>query len=839
MSPFPIPVEWAEPLAWTLIHFLWQGVALAAAGLAWLLVSRWRGAEARYACWMAVLTLMVLAPLVTFGISVSTMAERRGETARLEISKETTDGEIEKQSPHELLGALSKFDPATARELAGLLMAASTPDDVAQVPPVSSNASAGSVDIVFAGRTWSQWLTLAWLVGICLASLRLGVAGLGIWRIHSRLVPATEAMTLLMHDLARRLDLMAPPRIAFSPDVPEPLVLLWLRPVILWPASWAAGVSPTVLEAVLAHELAHIRRHDLWVNLGQRLVETVFFFHPCVWWVSKQIRIERELCCDALAVQVTGQPLEYAQALEMVAQRRWAFRSPAEGFEAQLAIGMGGNRMALLHRVKRVLGVESSTAGSHWWGLGLAVCSLSLMGWMGSTLWSAPEDERRRGEDDSAYTEEDDRPRPPRPHERPRPKHEEDRERDRDWDREYNRDRGHDRGPQRERHPLPPPHRHEGPHARAEHRPPHALMRELIHSLRELENRGEEGRRQKEEILRHLLAVLEEDAPPPPGGPAGRGPDSRRPEPRHPEPRHHEEHGPGPRHADDHPHGDPGPGHRHPEVRRHEEDRPGPRHPEGRGPEPRHPEPRHPEDRGPGPRHPEAGPRGEGRPEHRRGEDHPPRHVDRDIARRGPDRERDSRPAPPPHPPAEMQELRHVLQSLRGEIEHLRAEVRVIREHQTAIPQLRPGMIMPVPPQLRPDGPRLAPGAPGIVRPPVRDEFRPRPPLGRPFVPGEKPTPNHEDDRKEGDKPSRPDKVKEPVKEEPKAKSEDKPKEEPKGDKSASVVQSGAEPVKSVEELRTAIEAAISAVVTPDAAVSETTAEPPADDPVSAESAKP
>ena len=93
------------------------------------------------------------------------------------------------------------------------------------------------------------------------------------------------------------------------PLVDVPTVIGWLRPVVLVPASALAGMTPQQLEAILAHELAHIRRHDYLVNLLQTLVETLLFYHPAVWWLSRRIRIERENCCDDLAVSLCGDPV--------------------------------------------------------------------------------------------------------------------------------------------------------------------------------------------------------------------------------------------------------------------------------------------------------------------------------------------------------------------------------------------------------------------------------------------------------------------------------------------------------------------------------------------------
>jgi len=143
--------------------------------------------------------------------------------------------------------------------------------------------------------------------------------------------------------------------------VEVPTVIGWLRPVILLPASALTGLSAEQLEALLAHELAHIRRYDYLVNLLQTTIETLFFYHPAVWWVSTQVRQEREHCCDDLAVAACGDVLTYARALTALEQLR--------GSEPQLAVAASGG--SLLVRIQRLLrgrapalyGFESGLAG--------------------------------------------------------------------------------------------------------------------------------------------------------------------------------------------------------------------------------------------------------------------------------------------------------------------------------------------------------------------------------------------------------------------------------------------------------------------------------------------
>ena len=131
----------------------------------------------------------------------------------------------------------------------------------------------------------------------------------------------------------------------------------WLRPVVLMPVSAMAGMGTQQLEAILAHELAHIRRHDYLVNLMQTLVETLLFYHPAVWWLSRRIRIERENCCDDLAVSLCGDPYAYAKALADLEELR-ADSSPL------VLAATGGS---LLYRVRRLIGTPSHAGRGPGW----------------------------------------------------------------------------------------------------------------------------------------------------------------------------------------------------------------------------------------------------------------------------------------------------------------------------------------------------------------------------------------------------------------------------------------------------------------------------------------
>src|SRR5204863_2273719 len=129
--------------------------------------------------------------------------------------------------------------------------------------------------------------------------------------------------------IARRLGVTAAVHVVESLTVDVPTVVGWMRPVILLPIAAVAALTPAQVEAILAHELAHIRRHDYAVNVLQTVAETLLFYHPAVWWISKRVRTEREHCCDDVAVGVCGDAVGYAGALAELESWRVASASMA------------------------------------------------------------------------------------------------------------------------------------------------------------------------------------------------------------------------------------------------------------------------------------------------------------------------------------------------------------------------------------------------------------------------------------------------------------------------------------------------------------------------------
>jgi beta-lactamase regulating signal transducer with metallopeptidase domain len=190
------------------------------------------------------------------------------------------------------------------------------------------------------------FLVWAWLGGVTALSIR----SIGGWAVAERLArrhtsPADAVWEKRSFLLAKRLRVSRPVRLAVSARAQVPAVVGWLRPVILMPATVFTGLTAEQIEALLAHELAHVRRHDYVVNLMQTAAETLFFYHPGVWWVSRNIREERENCCDDLAVESCGDTLAYVRALAEMEQLR--------ATPPRLAVAATGG--SLLGRIQRLL----------------------------------------------------------------------------------------------------------------------------------------------------------------------------------------------------------------------------------------------------------------------------------------------------------------------------------------------------------------------------------------------------------------------------------------------------------------------------------------------------
>src|SRR5881628_3787911 len=310
-----------QALGWALVDSLWQD-ALAAAGLAALLaLVPVRAARIRYAFATLTLALMLALPLAT--------AVRLSGT-----------------SP-QISDVVTATSPVTA------------------AAPVADRIRAALEPAL-------PWVVLVWFGGVVALSLRLASGWLmtrQLRRVGTSSVP--DACVEAVARLAARLRISRPVRVLGSAVVQVPAVIGWLRPMILLPASALTGLTPLQLDALLAHELAHVRRYDYVVNLLQSVVETLLFYHPAAWWVSQQVREEREHCCDDLAVAVCGDAHFYATAL--LSMERLRVTPPAF---ALAAAGRGGT---LMGRIRRLLAPVQAEIFPRWMA-GVIAVTLALGG---------------------------------------------------------------------------------------------------------------------------------------------------------------------------------------------------------------------------------------------------------------------------------------------------------------------------------------------------------------------------------------------------------------------------------------------------------------------------
>jgi beta-lactamase regulating signal transducer with metallopeptidase domain len=341
-------------LGWALLHSLWQ-LALVAALLASVnVLLRRRAAQARYLAAAGALGLMVLLPATTL-VMLRDPQPRRSivvvPTVRA-AAFVVDDAGAEAAPVEAVAGPAAPARPARTGSTAAPLAALRLRERLAAALPA---------------------LVLAWAAGVGLLSVRV----LGGWAVAQRLKRSGRPLTVPdWEETARRLRdrmrIWLPIRLCESALVEVPTVIGWLRPVVLVPVSTLIGLSPVQLEALLAHELAHVRRFDYLVNLVQTFGETLFFYHPAVWWVSHRMRLERELCCDDAAVGVCGDAIGYARVLAELE----GLRSLAPN------LAVGANAGSLWQRVARLAGAPPPhvSRSSRWVAGLLALATLSALG---------------------------------------------------------------------------------------------------------------------------------------------------------------------------------------------------------------------------------------------------------------------------------------------------------------------------------------------------------------------------------------------------------------------------------------------------------------------------
>ncbi|MDP2877362.1 MAG: M56 family metallopeptidase [Holophaga sp.] len=320
MTPFLVNPLLSR-LGLTVFHALWQLVVLGLLAWVGLVLLRRYASTTRYGFACAVLSMMVIAPVVTFFLIQPATIVSPTQVLQIEV------------------GGLTAAPVLGTEGLRGLFLRI---------------------------RDVAPWMAILWSLGalVMLARLTGGIWWLDrTYRAQSR--PVAEPWQAALNQVALRMGLTRGVRLLQSANVDTPLVIGWLRPVILISTSALLNLSPMALEAVLAHELAHIRRLDYLANLLQCLAEALLFFHPAAWWLSRQIRELREHCCDDAAAELCGDPMILAEGLSALERMRRSLHSDPEPALAAAK----GNLMSRITRLFQPQDVPTSSLRDLAWTL--------------------------------------------------------------------------------------------------------------------------------------------------------------------------------------------------------------------------------------------------------------------------------------------------------------------------------------------------------------------------------------------------------------------------------------------------------------------------------------
>lgn len=338
----------------TLLHFLWQGTFVGVIALVAATSLKNASASIRYAVYGAAflsLPVCVIITLVTVenseavarqtgsSVAIGSTAMPVSEQDSVEVANRSS---IDFQLPEPTL--LPQSEPPS-----GIL---TVNNRASETPQPSGNSG----PLLLPNRSrLAPWFFAIYVCGVICFLLRFALALRGGHRLRRESRPLLDSRLLrCVREQAQQMGLRVVPIVAYCQRVTVPTVIGVLRPMILLPASISTGLSSQELSAVLSHELAHVRRYDLWMNLTQRLVESLLFFHPVVWFLSRRISAEREVCCDDLVVQTGHQPMNYAGALLRMAE---LCVSTSESQLATLAAG-GHSSAELERRIERLMNIK-------------------------------------------------------------------------------------------------------------------------------------------------------------------------------------------------------------------------------------------------------------------------------------------------------------------------------------------------------------------------------------------------------------------------------------------------------------------------------------------------
>lgn len=352
----------------SLLHFVWQGAlwAMLSAVSSRMLSSCLPGA--RYGVQVCVLSGMVISFVVTLWTGCPWLKQQSrdpgmvdwaAQDATSKADRSTITGEGGNQTDRSVPRSVAEEARSTgALEVNRQWHPTSKYGESFHVVPQASrsewNSSSGEFARLLVRIAPSA--SLLYFTGVVLMMLRLGLGlGRSCWLSKKSVLVTDVSLLRLLNVEASRMGLRAVPVLMWCQRVSVPFVVGVVKPAIFLPISFSHGLSADQISAILAHELAHIRRGDLLVNLFQRVVEAVLFFHPAVWYVNHRIRVEREMCCDDCVVSAGWPRLIYADALVRMAEL--CVWHPGRGLCGEVASAAGTHSSEFKRRVLRLLSV--------------------------------------------------------------------------------------------------------------------------------------------------------------------------------------------------------------------------------------------------------------------------------------------------------------------------------------------------------------------------------------------------------------------------------------------------------------------------------------------------
>ncbi len=204
------------------------------------------------------------------------------------------------------------------------------------------------------------------------------------WYKNRRYLHHNELWQMKLEALMKNLGITRKVKLFFSERVSGPFTIGWLKPVVFFPVAALTSLSPEQIEAILVHELAHIKRNDYLWNLLQRVMEMFMFFNPVTWVLASEIKKEREYCCDDVVLKQNQVTVSYARALFLLERERTGYNL--------LMQASGGQKNSLLERIKRLTDMETSKST----GLPKAVVFTGLMAAVLFVGWVKPSEDAKK-----------------------------------------------------------------------------------------------------------------------------------------------------------------------------------------------------------------------------------------------------------------------------------------------------------------------------------------------------------------------------------------------------------------------------------------------------------